>query len=72
MEKVNFTDFFDIDNDEHIVAFHYLILNGVWPENLINKNEIEMDKNWQVTMALKIMYKVIQQRINKLKEKGLL
>ena len=42
---MNFCDWFDIHNKEHLVAYYHLSRTGNWPKNFI-PNNIHFEANW--------------------------
>lgn len=47
---MDFIDWFDIDDMDHLRAYKHLVTTGSWPKGFIPDN-IEMNPGWQTTMA---------------------
>ena len=48
---MDFIDWFDVDNMDHLKAAKHLMVIGSWPEGFIPDNVI-MDPGWYMTMAV--------------------
>ncbi len=47
---MDFIDWFDIDNMDHLKAYKRLAVTGAWPEGFIPDN-VEMNPGWAATLA---------------------
>jgi hypothetical protein len=50
---VNFAEWFDVNNIDHIRAYVHLRITGMWPEGFIPDN-VEMGSIWQVDLMQKM------------------
>jgi len=53
MEKMDFVDWFETENLDHIKAYVFLSENGHWPNGFIPDN-IVMDANWYPNLCSKL------------------
>lgn len=53
-EILNFSDWFDPYNEEHLKAYNHLHSKGWWPENFI-PNDVVMDNYWELFIKTKII-----------------
>lgn len=60
--KVNFNDWFDVSNIEHLIAYRTLMRTGFWPENFI-PDYVIMEVNWNIILAFKLSEKYISEKL---------
>lgn len=56
---IDFAEWFDIDNKEHLAAFKHMCDTGAWPIGFLPEN-IMMEPSWFIMVANKMAYKYIE------------
>ncbi len=53
---------FNVKEKKHLLAYHELCLNGVWPEDFLPL-DIEIPINWQIILKDKIVDEYIKEKL---------
>ena len=48
------SEWFDVNNKEHLKAYQHLMDVGCWPEGFIDKNKVEFESGWQFMLMGKM------------------
>jgi hypothetical protein len=59
---MDFIDFFDIHNIDHLIAYKYLTENGTWPKGFIPEN-CDLSPTWMFQIAEKMAVAYVKEAV---------
>ena len=59
------TEWFDIENSEHLLAYQHLSKTGFWPVNFISL-DIQFQTNWQIILQSRIADRYVREKLKEI------
>lgn len=57
---MNFCNWFDVENKDHLIAYKYLQEHGNWPDGFINFGYIKMENNFHLIIMSRMAEKYVE------------